>query len=178
MERAAKRHGQKTKSYQFSPETTRDATIETLLRPQQPSPSPTPKKFATSTPGKLPIAARFEKRVYITTPTQQPERDKIPTSKIFKIKAKDNNLNFDESDVEDFIKRAERMESIEGANKRDLAMQIAFWSEDKDIRYKIEGIPGYEMEDWDQLKKEMISRWAKVEPERRHRKDSSTRLFN
>ncbi|MBW0549139.1 hypothetical protein O181_088854 [Austropuccinia psidii MF-1] len=178
MERAARRHGKKTKSSQFSPETTGDATIERMLRPQQPSPSPTPKTFATSTPGTLPRAARFAKRVHITTPTQQPERVTIPTRKIVKIKAKDYNLNFDGSDVEDFIKRAERIASIEGANERDLAMQIAFWSEDKDIRYEIEGMPGYEMEDWDQLKKEMISKWGKVEPERRHRKDSLTRLFN
>ncbi|MBW0547377.1 hypothetical protein O181_087092 [Austropuccinia psidii MF-1] len=57
-------------------------------------------------------------------------------------------------------------------------MQIAFWSEDKDIRYETEGIPGYEMDDWDQLKKEMISKWGKVEVEGRHRKYSLTRLFN
>ncbi|MBW0544152.1 hypothetical protein O181_083867 [Austropuccinia psidii MF-1] len=56
-------------------------------------------------------------------------------------------------------------------------MQIAFWSEDKDIRYEIKGMTVYEMEDWDQLKKEMISKWGKAEPERRYRKDSLTRLF-
>ncbi|MBW0490505.1 hypothetical protein O181_030220 [Austropuccinia psidii MF-1] len=146
MERDAKRHGKKTKLSQFSPETTGDSTIERMLRPQQPSPSPTPKTFATSTSGKFPRAARFSKRVHITTPTQQPERVTIPTRKIAKRKAKDYNLNFDGSDLEDFIKRAERIASIEGANERDFAMQIAFWSEDKDIRYEIEGIPGYEME--------------------------------
>ncbi|MBW0587726.1 hypothetical protein O181_127441 [Austropuccinia psidii MF-1] len=57
-------------------------------------------------------------------------------------------------------------------------MQISLWSEDKDIRYEIKGMPGYEMEDWNQLKKEMISKWGKVEPERIHRKDSLTTLFN
>ncbi|MBW0532179.1 hypothetical protein O181_071894 [Austropuccinia psidii MF-1] len=178
MERPARRHGKKTKPSQFSPETTGDATTERILRPQQPSPSPTPKTFATSTPGTLPRAAIFAKRVHITTPTQQPERATIPIRKIVKIKGKDFNLSFDGSDVEDFIKRAERIISIEGANERYLAMQIAFWSEDKDIRYEIEGIPGHEMEDSDQLKKEIISKLGKVEPERRHRKDSLTRLFN
>ncbi|MBW0576898.1 hypothetical protein O181_116613 [Austropuccinia psidii MF-1] len=178
MERAARRHGKKTKSSTFSPETTGDATIERMLRPQQPSPSPTPKTFETSTPGTFPRAARFEKRVHITTPTQQPERVTIPTRKIVQIKAKYYDLNFDGNDVEDFIKRAERIALIEGANKQDLAMQIPFWSEDKDIRYEIEGMPGYEMEDWHQLKKEMISKWGKVKPERRDRKDSLTRLFN
>ncbi|MBW0580343.1 hypothetical protein O181_120058 [Austropuccinia psidii MF-1] len=149
-----------------------------MLRPQQPSPSPTPKGFTTSTPGTFPRAARFAKRVHITKPTQQPERATIPITNIVKIKAKYYKLNFDGSDVEDFIKRPERIASIERANERDLDMQIAFWSEDQDIRYEIEGIPGYEKEDWDQLKKEIISKWGKVEPERRHRKDSLTRLFS
>ncbi|MBW0591550.1 hypothetical protein O181_131265 [Austropuccinia psidii MF-1] len=178
MESAGRRHGKKTKSSQFSPETSGGVNIERMLRPQKPSPSPTPKTLATSTPGTFPRAERFAKRVNITTPTQQPERATIPTRKIVKIKAKGYNLNFDESDVEDFIKHAERIASIEGANESDLAMQIAFWSEDKDIRYEIEGMTGYEMEDWDQLKKEMISKWENVEPERRHREDSSTRLLN
>ncbi|MBW0541754.1 hypothetical protein O181_081469 [Austropuccinia psidii MF-1] len=149
-----------------------------MLRPQQPLPSPTPTTFVTSTPVKLPRATRFAKRVHIKTPTPQPERVTIPTRKISKIKAKDFNLNFYGRDVEDFIKRAERIASIEGANERDLAMKIAFWSEDKDIRYEIERMPGYEMEDRDQLKKEMISKWGKVEPERRHREDSLSILFN
>ncbi|MBW0464829.1 hypothetical protein O181_004544 [Austropuccinia psidii MF-1] len=109
MERAAKRHGKKTNSTQFSPETTGDATVERILRPQQPSPSPIPKTFATFTPGTLPRAARFSKRVHITPLTQQPEIGTIPTRKIVKIKAKDYNLNFDGSDFENFIRRAERI---------------------------------------------------------------------
>ncbi|MBW0492246.1 hypothetical protein O181_031961 [Austropuccinia psidii MF-1] len=75
MERPAKRHGKKTKSIQFSPETTTgDPTIERLHRPQNSSPLPTPKTFEPSTPGKFPRAARNSKRVHITTPPQQPER--------------------------------------------------------------------------------------------------------
>ncbi|MBW0477957.1 hypothetical protein O181_017672 [Austropuccinia psidii MF-1] len=45
MERASKKHGKKTKSSQLSPATTGDATIERMLRPQKPSPSPTPTTF-------------------------------------------------------------------------------------------------------------------------------------
>ncbi|MBW0543884.1 hypothetical protein O181_083599 [Austropuccinia psidii MF-1] len=115
MERASRRHGKKTKSSQFSPETTGDETIERMLRPQPLSASPTPKTFATSTP------VTFAKRVHIATPTQKPERVTIPTRKIVKIKANDYNLNFVGSDVEDFIKRAESIASIEGANERNLA---------------------------------------------------------
>ncbi|MBW0504548.1 hypothetical protein O181_044263 [Austropuccinia psidii MF-1] len=148
MERAAKKHGKKKKSSQLSPESTGDGSIERMLRPQQPKPSPTPKTFITSIPAIFPIAERFAKRVNITTPTQQPERVTIPTRKIVKIKAKDYNLNSDGINVEDFIKRAERIASIQGSNEMDLAKQIAFCSEDKDIRYEIEGIPRYEMEDW------------------------------
>ncbi|MBW0536928.1 hypothetical protein O181_076643 [Austropuccinia psidii MF-1] len=87
-----------------------------MLRPQKPSRSPTPKTFATSTPGTFPRAERFSKRVDITTSTQQPEIFTIPTRKIVKIKAIYNNLNFDGSDVKDFIKESERRASIEGAN--------------------------------------------------------------
>ncbi|MBW0541604.1 hypothetical protein O181_081319 [Austropuccinia psidii MF-1] len=134
-----------------------------MLRPQPPSPSPTPYTFVKSTPGTLPRGARFAKRVHIQTQTQELERITIPTRKSVKIKEKDDNLKFERSYFEDLIKRAERIASIEGANERHLAMQIKFWSEDKDIRY--------EMEDWNQLKKEMISKWGKVEPERRHRRD-------
>ncbi|MBW0465759.1 hypothetical protein O181_005474 [Austropuccinia psidii MF-1] len=61
MERDAKIHGKKTKSIQFSPETTWDETIERILRPQKPSPSPTPKTFVTSTPGTFPRGSRFVK---------------------------------------------------------------------------------------------------------------------
>ncbi|MBW0535134.1 hypothetical protein O181_074849 [Austropuccinia psidii MF-1] len=143
MERAAKIHGKRTKSSQFLPETTGDAIIEIMLRPQQPSPSPTLRIFATSTPGTLPRATRVANREHITKSTQTTERVTITTIKIVKIKAKDYNINFDGSDVEDFIKRAERIASTEGANERDLIMQIAFWNEDKDLRYEIEGIPVY-----------------------------------
>ncbi|MBW0479949.1 hypothetical protein O181_019664 [Austropuccinia psidii MF-1] len=112
MERDLKRNGKKTKSSQLSPETTGNGTIERLHRPQQPSPSQTPKTYKNSTPGTLPRAARFSERVPITTPTQQPERVKITTIKIVKIKEKDYSFNFDVSDVEDSIKRAERIASI------------------------------------------------------------------
>ncbi|MBW0548025.1 hypothetical protein O181_087740 [Austropuccinia psidii MF-1] len=97
-----------------------------MLRPQQLSPPPTPKAFATSTPGKLPTAERFEKMVHITTPTQQPERFTIPTKYIVKIKAKYYKLSFNGSDVEDFIKRPESIASIEECNERCLAMEIEF----------------------------------------------------
>ncbi|MBW0547830.1 hypothetical protein O181_087545 [Austropuccinia psidii MF-1] len=110
MERAAKRHGMKTKSIPFLPETTTgDETIEKIHRTKKTLPSPTPKAFAISTPGKFPRAKRFEKRVHIKTQTQKNEIVTITTRNIVKIKAKDYNLNFDGYDVEDFITRAKRI---------------------------------------------------------------------
>ncbi|MBW0503133.1 hypothetical protein O181_042848 [Austropuccinia psidii MF-1] len=70
MEKSANQHARKTKSSQFSPETTGDSTIESMFRPQKPSPSLTLKQFATSTPASFPRATTFAKRVHITTPTQ------------------------------------------------------------------------------------------------------------
>ncbi|MBW0523928.1 hypothetical protein O181_063643 [Austropuccinia psidii MF-1] len=138
MGRAAKTHGKKTKSSKFSPETTGDATIERILRPQQPQ-----RHLQHPHQENCQDMQDLKKR------TEKTERVTIPTRKIVKIKAKDYNLNFDGSDLEDFVKSSERIASIKGANERDLAMKIAFWSEAKDIRYEIEGMPGYEMEDWD-----------------------------
>ncbi|MBW0591860.1 hypothetical protein O181_131575 [Austropuccinia psidii MF-1] len=149
-----------------------------MLRHQKPSPLLSPKTFAKSIPGILPRAERFERRVHTKTPTQKPERATILKRKIVKIKAKDYNLSFFGSYVETSIKRAERIASIEGDNEKDLSMQIAFWTKDKDKGYEIEGIAGYEMKEWDQFKNKIISKWGKVEEERRNRKHSLTRLFN
>ncbi|MBW0515131.1 hypothetical protein O181_054846 [Austropuccinia psidii MF-1] len=118
-----------------------------MLRPQKPLPSSIPKTFEISTPGAIQRASRLDKGVHITTPTQKPGRVTTPTRKSVKIQEKGYNLNFYGSNVEDFIKRAERIESIEGANERDLEMKIPLWSEYKNIRYEIEGMPGYEKEE-------------------------------
>ncbi|MBW0516766.1 hypothetical protein O181_056481 [Austropuccinia psidii MF-1] len=117
MERAAKTHGKKTKSSQFSSEPiTGDAKTERILRPQKSSPSPNPKTFATATQATLQRAARFSKMLHITTPTQQPERVTLPTRRVVKMKANNYNLSFNGNELEDFIKRAESIASIEGEN--------------------------------------------------------------
>ncbi|MBW0484129.1 hypothetical protein O181_023844 [Austropuccinia psidii MF-1] len=114
MEIEAKRHGKKAKQTQPSPEaTTEDDIIERILRPQPPSPTPNQKSFSKSTPGNLKRSGRRARRVKITTPDLSPERVAIPSRRIVKIKAEYYNLDFDDSYVEDFIKRSERRAAIE-----------------------------------------------------------------
>ncbi|MBW0576651.1 hypothetical protein O181_116366 [Austropuccinia psidii MF-1] len=57
-------------------------------------------------------------------------------------------------------------------------MQMAFWTTDSKISDAIEAMPGYEEGNWSQLKKDLITKWGRVEPERRYRKDSLINLFN
>ncbi|MBW0507589.1 hypothetical protein O181_047304 [Austropuccinia psidii MF-1] len=55
---------------------------------------------------------------------------------------------------------------------------MAFWKTDSKISDAIEAMPGYEEGNWTQLKKDLITKWGRVEPERRYRKDSLVQLFN
>ncbi|MBW0526953.1 hypothetical protein O181_066668 [Austropuccinia psidii MF-1] len=55
---------------------------------------------------------------------------------------------------------------------------MAFWKTDSRISDAIEAMPGYEEGNWSQLKKDLITKWGRVEPERRYRKDSLINLFN
>ncbi|MBW0560114.1 hypothetical protein O181_099829 [Austropuccinia psidii MF-1] len=111
----------------------------------------------------------------IPTPTHQEITRNM--TQIVKIRAKDHNLGFDGKDAVRFIKKAENIAEIKGARGRDIASQIAFWTKYEEISYHIEGIPGYETADWDQLKVDIKRRWGKVSPERRYRLSSMTDLF-
>ncbi|MBW0497149.1 hypothetical protein O181_036864 [Austropuccinia psidii MF-1] len=55
---------------------------------------------------------------------------------------------------------------------------MAFWTTDQKISDAIEAMPGYEEVNWTWLKKDLITRWGRVEPERRYRKESLIKLFN
>ncbi|MBW0586417.1 hypothetical protein O181_126132 [Austropuccinia psidii MF-1] len=57
-------------------------------------------------------------------------------------------------------------------------MQMEFWTTDPRISDGIEAMPGYEEGNWTQLKKDLIAKWGRVEPEIRYRKDSLIQLFN
>ncbi|MBW0564457.1 hypothetical protein O181_104172 [Austropuccinia psidii MF-1] len=146
---------------------------------QHGSPSPYPRPMAKSTPYTEQRSSTLPRRVNISAQIHTPLHQEIPrnTTPIVKIRDKDYNMWFDRKDVEIFIKKVENIAEIEGASGRDIARQIEFWTKDKEISYHIEGIPGYETDDWAQLKVDMTRRWGTVSPERRHRLSSITELF-
>ncbi|MBW0571839.1 hypothetical protein O181_111554 [Austropuccinia psidii MF-1] len=57
-------------------------------------------------------------------------------------------------------------------------MQMAFWTTEPSISDAIEAMPGYEEGNLTQLKKDPITKWGRVEPEKRYRKDSLIKLFD
>ncbi|MBW0547626.1 hypothetical protein O181_087341 [Austropuccinia psidii MF-1] len=57
-------------------------------------------------------------------------------------------------------------------------MQMAFWKTNSKISDAIEAMPGHEEGNWTKLKKDLITKWGRVGPERRYRKDSLINLFN
>ncbi|MBW0577412.1 hypothetical protein O181_117127, partial [Austropuccinia psidii MF-1] len=122
-----------------------------------------------------------QRRAFFSTPTNpSPLQHQILRQErpVVKIKAKDYNLNFNGEEVEKFIRKVEKIAQIEGAREEDLAMQMAFWTTDSKNSDAIEAMPGYEEGNWSQLKKDLITKWGRVEPERKYRKDSLINLFN
>ncbi|MBW0507237.1 hypothetical protein O181_046952 [Austropuccinia psidii MF-1] len=55
---------------------------------------------------------------------------------------------------------------------------MEFWTTHSKISDAIEAMPGYEEGNWNQLKKNLITKWGRVEPKRRYTKDSLINLFN
>ncbi|MBW0474279.1 hypothetical protein O181_013994 [Austropuccinia psidii MF-1] len=135
--------------------------------------------MVTSTPYTEKRQSTLPRRVNIYAQTPTPPHHEIPrnTTPIVKIREKEYNLWFDGKDVEIFIMKAENMAEIEGASGREIPRQIVFWTQDEKISYHIEGMPGYETADWDQLKVDIKRRWVTVSPERRHTLSAITKLF-
>ncbi|MBW0520561.1 hypothetical protein O181_060276 [Austropuccinia psidii MF-1] len=158
-----------------------EPTLPRHVRPEDSPISPTPGPRATSTPTKEPRTQNIPRRFFFTTPNSpSPLQKKVPRQErpVVKIKEKDYNLNFDWEEVETFIRKVEIIAQIEGATDEDLAMQISFWTIDQKVSYAIGAMPGYEEENGTQLKKYLITKWGRVEPQRRYRKDSLINLFN
>ncbi|MBW0536667.1 hypothetical protein O181_076382 [Austropuccinia psidii MF-1] len=118
------------------------------------SPSPFLKPMATSTPFASQRPNTPPKRVNIHVQASIPLQQEIPQNNtpILTIRPKDCNLWFDGKEVEILIKRVENIAEIEGAMGRDIERQISSWTKDQEIRYHIEGIPGYETGNWEPLK--------------------------
>ncbi|MBW0509225.1 hypothetical protein O181_048940 [Austropuccinia psidii MF-1] len=158
-----------------------EPTLPRHVRPEDSPISPTTGRRATSTPETEPRTESIQRRVFFTTPNKQsPLQQKVPRQErpVVKIKAKDYNLNFDGEEVEKFIKKVERIAQIEGETDEDLAIKIAFWTTNQKVSDAIEAMPGYEKGNWTQLKKDLLTKWGRVEPERRYRKDSLMKLFS
>ncbi|MBW0508363.1 hypothetical protein O181_048078 [Austropuccinia psidii MF-1] len=157
------------------------ATILNIDLPQYSPISPTPGSRVISTPETDPRSQNIPRRVFVTT-LNNPSllQQKIPRQGIplVKIEAKDYNLNFDGEEVEKFIIKGERIAQIEGETDEDLAMQMEIWTTDQKVGDAIEAVPGYEEGSWTQLKKDLITKWGRVEPERRYGKDSLMKLFS
>ncbi|MBW0478198.1 hypothetical protein O181_017913 [Austropuccinia psidii MF-1] len=171
----------KNKSSSYTPQNSpleKQPTLPRSFRPHG-SPSPYPRPMATSTTYTEKRQSTLPRRVNIPSQTSTPLCQEIQrnTTPIVKIRAKDYNLWLYGKDAERFIKKAENNAEIEGVSGRDIARQIAFWTKDEEISYHMEGMPGYETADWDQLKVDMKRRWGTVSPERRYRLSSITELF-
>ncbi|MBW0572511.1 hypothetical protein O181_112226 [Austropuccinia psidii MF-1] len=120
--------------------------------------------MASSTPFTSQRPNTLSKRVDIYAQASSPLQQEIQRNNtpIFSISPKDYNLWFDGNEVERFIERVENIAEIEGASGRDIARQISFLTKDQDISYHIEGIPGYEIVDWEKSKLDMERRWGTV----------------
>ncbi|MBW0557222.1 hypothetical protein O181_096937 [Austropuccinia psidii MF-1] len=177
-----KRKGKRRKSTSFTPGASpSEPSLPRHVRPEESPISPTPGPRATSTPAKESRQSNTPRRVFVSSPKNpSPLQQEIPRKErsVVKIKAKNYNLNFNGEEVEKFIKKIERIAQIEGATEEDQAMQMAFCTTDSKISDAIAAMPGYEEGNWTQLKKDLITKWGRVEPERRYRKDSLVQLFN
>ncbi|MBW0554253.1 hypothetical protein O181_093968 [Austropuccinia psidii MF-1] len=113
------------------------------------TPTPYTEQRSNTLPRRVDISSQI-----LTPLHQEAPRNMVPTVTIV---AKDYNLWFDGNEVERFIK-VEDIGEIEGAIGREIARQITFLTTDEENRSHIEGIPGYEMADGDQLKVDMKRR--------------------
>ncbi|MBW0513699.1 hypothetical protein O181_053414 [Austropuccinia psidii MF-1] len=150
-------------------------------RPEDSPISPTPGPRATTTPVTEPRAQSIPRRVFINTPNNPsplPQKASRQERPVVNIKAKHYNINFDGEEVERFIRKVERIAQIEGETDEYLAMKMAFWTTETRISDSIEAMPGYEERNWTQLKKDLMIKWVRVEPEGIYRKYSLIKLFN
>ncbi|MBW0560241.1 hypothetical protein O181_099956 [Austropuccinia psidii MF-1] len=153
-------------------------TIPTIFR-QEGSQSPFSRPMNSSTAFTSHRPNTLPKGVNIYAQASSPLQQEIPrnSTTIFSIGPKDYNLWFNGKKLERFIKRVKNIAEVEGASGRDIARQISFCTKDQEMRYYIEGMPGYETGDWEKLKLDMKRRWGTISPERIYKLSSITQLF-
>ncbi|MBW0512418.1 hypothetical protein O181_052133 [Austropuccinia psidii MF-1] len=157
-----------------------EPTLPRHVRPKESPSSPTPGTRATSTPATEQRTQTHQSSAFFSTPTNpSPLQKQINRQErtVVKIKTKYYSLNFNGEEVEIFIRKVERRAQIKAAREEDLAMEMEFWATDSRISDSIKAMPGYEQGPWSQLKQHLITKWGKVDPERRYEKDSLIKLF-
>ncbi|MBW0472817.1 hypothetical protein O181_012532 [Austropuccinia psidii MF-1] len=157
-----------------------EKTLPSLIRSEYSPISQNPGPRETYTSETEPRINNIPRRAFVSTPNNPSPLQKQVLKQerpLVKIKAKDYNFNFNGEEVEKFIKNVQKIAQIEIEKEEDLAMQMAFWTTDPRISDAIEAIPGYEEGDWTQFEKELRTKWGRIEPERRYRKDCLIMLF-
>ncbi|OAV98038.1 hypothetical protein PTTG_25774 [Puccinia triticina 1-1 BBBD Race 1] len=88
------------------------------------------------------------------------------THKAIKIKPLDKDLFFDGSNmpIEKFIRRYEAAGRTDGATPLDLVTQISPFIKGLDLKDEVEEMTGYEDQDWEMLKKELLNRFGSSLP--------------
>ncbi|MBW0561705.1 hypothetical protein O181_101420 [Austropuccinia psidii MF-1] len=158
-----------------------EPTLPRHVRPEESPSSPTPGPRAASTPATEPSLQRNKRGAFFSAPTYpSPLQHQIlrRERQVVKIKAKYYNLNLNLEEVKKFISKVERMAQIEGSREEDLLMEMSFWTSDSKISDDVEAIPGYEEGSWNQLKKDLIHKWGRVDRERRYKKESLINVLN
>ncbi|MBW0537030.1 hypothetical protein O181_076745 [Austropuccinia psidii MF-1] len=150
------------------------------FRPEDYPISPTLGPRETSTPATEPRTQNIPRGAFVTTPNapiplqKQVLRQERP---FFKIKEKDYNPNFDVEEVEKCFRKVEIIAKIKGETDEEQAMKMTFWTTEPRMSDAIGAMPVYEEGNWTQLKRDHITKWGRVEPERRYRKGSLIKLF-
>ncbi|KAI9613894.1 hypothetical protein H4Q26_009744 [Puccinia striiformis f. sp. tritici PST-130] len=85
---------------------------------------------------------------------------------------KKTNLYFDGTDVELFLKRVEKSARIHGTGAPDVAEQLLFTLNNRKISEAMEQMEGHETANWELSKKELIRKWGRATPLRRHKEDA------
>ncbi|KAI7943547.1 hypothetical protein MJO28_011075 [Puccinia striiformis f. sp. tritici] len=110
----------------------------------------------------------FEKEEEIQLPKEGTLKGYLDTKK--------TTVSFDGTEVEDFIKRIQRMAKLQDCGSKNLALQLPFIIPNQKTSRAMELMEGHKIGNWDLLKKEMIRKWGRATPHRRFTEESIPQL--
>ncbi|MBW0564065.1 hypothetical protein O181_103780 [Austropuccinia psidii MF-1] len=127
----SKKKGKRREQASYTPGASpMEPTLPRHVRTEDSPILPTPGSRETSTPETEPRTQNIPRRVFVTIPNKPiPLQQKVPRQErpVVQIKVKYYNLNFDGEEVENFIKKVEIIEQIEGETDEYLEIQMAFF---------------------------------------------------